>query len=189
MTKPSKNIPIFKLYGENDPWPTPDLIHCETISARSSVHQHEIKLHQHADLYQLLYIRQGTAHIEIEGAQRTIREPTIQVVPPLYVHGFRFETDIDGYVLTLAAPLVAQLEAELSPNISQAATYPVGPWATRLNSLFEVLQIEYEGNETARNTLLQALVTALSVWLARHARRNDALAGTNDRARDTWPVF
>ena len=189
MTNKQSNIPIFKLYGENDNWPTPDLIHCEPISARSTINQHEIRLHQHADLYQLLYIRQGTAHVEIEGARRIIREPSLQVVPPLYVHGFRFEEDIDGYVLTLAAPLVAQLEAQLEPKLSLAACYPVGDWAKKLDVLFEVLQQEYEGNEAARDTLLQALVSTLAVWLTRRRRRTDPITGTGDRARDYLATY
>lgn len=189
MTNIKSTIPIFKLYGESNDWPTPDLIHCEPISARSSVHQHEIKPHQHADLYQLLYIRSGTAHVEVEGIRRIIREPSIQVVPPLYVHGFQFEADIDGYVLTLAAPLVAQLEAQLEPKLALAACYPVGDWATRLDALFEVLQKEYEGNEKARDTMLQALVSTLAVWLARRHRRNDAVTGTGDRARDYLATY
>ena len=37
MTKTA--IPVFKLYGENQQWPTPDLLHCETISRRSLEYQ------------------------------------------------------------------------------------------------------------------------------------------------------
>ena len=33
MNKPDlRLIPVFKLYGESLDWPTPDLLHCETIS-------------------------------------------------------------------------------------------------------------------------------------------------------------
>ncbi|MCU1717946.1 helix-turn-helix domain-containing protein [Pseudomonas sp. 5P_3.1_Bac2] len=184
MDKTQMAVPVFKLYGEMQGWPTPDLMHCETISARSSKHHGEIQLHQHVDLYQLFYIRSGVAQVEIEGVHQEIREPSIQVVPPLFVHGFQFDKDVDGYVLTLAAPLVAQLEAQLEPNLSSAACYPVREWSQHLDTLFAVLQSEYEGSETARNTLLQALVDALAVWLARRRKRHDAVSGSSERSRD-----
>ena len=31
-------IPVFKLYGDGADWPTPDLLHCESIAARSRLH-------------------------------------------------------------------------------------------------------------------------------------------------------
>jgi AraC family transcriptional activator of pobA len=189
MVKTTTSIPVFKLYGENQDWPTPDLIHCETISSRSSKHHWEIQSHQHASLYQLFYIRNGVCQVEIEGVQREIREPSIQVVPALFVHGFQFADDIDGYVLTLAAPLVSQLEAELDPKLSEAACYPVLEWGQHLDTLFAVLQREYEGSDMARDTLLQAMVNALAVWLARQRKRSDAVASGGERGRDYMVAF
>ena len=31
-----QTVPVFKLYGEECGWPTPDLLHCESILQRSS---------------------------------------------------------------------------------------------------------------------------------------------------------
>lgn len=182
-------IPMFKLYGENHSWPTPDLIHCESIPKRSSLYQWEIQPHQHADLYQLFYIQSGSAHVEIEGVKRSIPEASIQVIPPLFVHGFHFSEDIEGYVLTLAAPLVAQLETQLSPKLSTASCYPVRDAKNRLNSLFSALLYEYEGQELLRDSLLQALVNALTVWLARQNNRNDSVSNSHGRGRETLRAF
>src|SRR3990167_2421429 len=60
-------IPVFKLYGETGVWPTPDLIHCESIAERSRLHDWEIKPHRHSDLVQLLYVQDGCAELEVEG--------------------------------------------------------------------------------------------------------------------------
>ena len=62
-----QNVPVFKLYGEECGWPTPDLLHCESILQRSSLYQWHIRVHQHADMVQLLYLHQGRAEIEING--------------------------------------------------------------------------------------------------------------------------
>ena len=40
-------IPVFKLYGDGADWPTPDLLHCESIAARSRLHDWEIGAHRH----------------------------------------------------------------------------------------------------------------------------------------------
>ena len=33
----TNTVPVFKLYGEERDWPTPDLLHCESIVQRSSL--------------------------------------------------------------------------------------------------------------------------------------------------------
>ena len=52
-----QTVPVFKLYGEECGWPTPDLLHCESILQRSSLYQWHIRVHQHAEMVQLLYLR------------------------------------------------------------------------------------------------------------------------------------
>ena len=101
MTTPA--IPVFKLYGEQQDWLSPDLLHCETISLRSRIHDWEIRTHRHADLCQLLYVHKGRARVEVEGQYQELTESSIQVIPPLCVHGFQFSPDVEGFVLTLAA--------------------------------------------------------------------------------------
>ena len=59
-------IPVFKLYGEEQGWPTPELLHCESILQRSHLYEWHIRVHQHAELVQLLYLHKGRAEIEIE---------------------------------------------------------------------------------------------------------------------------
>ena len=54
----ASTIPVFKLYGEDQGWPTPDLLHCESILQRSHLYEWHIRVHQHAELVQLLYLPQ-----------------------------------------------------------------------------------------------------------------------------------
>lgn len=154
MNKPAlPSIPVFKLYGESLDWPTPDLLHCETISKRSREHHWEIKPHRHADLCQLLFVHRGQAELEIEGQRTLLGESALQILPALSVHGFRFSEDIDGYVVTLAAPLMAHLQAQLGHSVNALAvaeSYPAGADGDYLNSLFAALQNEYQGREPAR---------------------------------------
>ncbi|OKA24466.1 helix-turn-helix domain-containing protein [Pseudomonas versuta] len=164
------SIPVFKLYGEQHDWLSPDLLHCKTISLRSRVHDWEIRAHRHADLCQLLYVHKGRAQVEVEGQLHVLEQSAIQVIPPLCVHGFQFSPNVEGFVLTLAAPLVAQLQARLGGSISalqRVASYPAGKDRHYLNNLFSVLQSEYVGAQPARDMLLQSLISVLLVWVTR----------------------
>jgi len=184
MNTPLPGIPLFQLYGEHHAWPDTDLLHCESIPARSRLHHWEIKPHRHAELFQLLYVQRGEAQVEIEGERRVIREAAIQVVPPLTVHGFRFSADIQGHVLTFGTALVADLEQRLGAPLSVLAAprcYPLSQDHVRLHGLIDTLQQEYQGSAPARGPMLQALVTALMVWIHRQQR---ALPARNQDERD-----
>lgn len=170
MSTALPGVPLFQLYGESHSRADTDLLHCESISARSRLHHWEIKPHRHAELFQLLYVQQGEAQVEIEGAHSVIRQPAIQVVPPLTVHGFRFNEAIQGHVLTFGTALVAELEQRLGAPLSVLAApgcYPLGQANRQLRTLVDTLQQEYQGNAPARAAMLQALVTTLMVWISR----------------------
>ncbi|MFJ5285008.1 helix-turn-helix domain-containing protein [Pseudomonas sp. NPDC088429] len=173
MNKPDlPSIPVFKLYGESLDWPTPDLLHCETISSRSREHQWEIKPHRHADLCQLLFVFKGQAELEIEGHRTQLQTPAIQVMPPLSVHGFRFSEDVEGFIVTLATPLINHLQAQLGDSVhalAQTENYPAGQDGDYLNSLFTALQAEYNGHQPAREMLMHSLVSVIMVWVSRQA--------------------
>lgn len=170
MPSPLPGIPLFQLYGENSTWPDTDLMHCESIPARSRLHHWEIKPHRHAELFQLLYVQRGEAQVEIEGQRTLIAEAAIQVVPPLAVHGFRFSADIQGYVLTFGTALAAELEQHLGMPLSvlaSAGCFALGKDRLRLHALIDTLHGEYQGNAPARGAMLQALMTTLMVWISR----------------------
>lgn len=173
MNKPAlPSIPVFKLYGESLDWPTPDLLHCETISSRSREHHWEIKPHRHADLCQLLFVYKGQAELEIEGQRTQLETPAIQVLPPLSVHGFRFSEDVEGFIVTLATPLINHLQAQLGDSVhalARAENYPAGKDGDYLNSLFSALQAEYNGHQPAREMLMHSLVSVIMVWVSRQA--------------------
>ncbi|WP_336355316.1 helix-turn-helix domain-containing protein [Pseudomonas granadensis] len=173
MNKPElPSIPVFKLYGESLDWPTPDLLHCETISSRSREHEWEIKPHRHADLCQLLFVFKGQAELEIEGQRTQLQTPAIQVLPPLSVHGFRFSEDVEGFIVTLATPLINHLQAQLGDSVHALASaehYPAGADGDYLNSLFSALQAEYNSHQPAREMLMHSLVSVIMVWVSRQA--------------------
>lgn len=150
--------------------------------ARSRLHDWEIKPHRHADLAQLLYVRKGWAQLQVEGEPTRVEQPSIQFVPPLCIHGFQFSERIDGYVLTLAAPLLARLQAHLGAQrqaLEAPGLYPVGADRRYIDTLFDAIDGEYAGAAPARELLLQSLIGVLAVWLGRQVmvRRAEARPG------------
>ncbi|MGE8437190.1 MAG: helix-turn-helix domain-containing protein [Pseudomonas palmensis] len=186
------SIPVFKLYGETLGWPTPDLLHSESIPARSRLHQWEIEPHRHADLWQLLFLYRGQAEIELEGQVCRLEQAAIQVVPALCVHGFRFSEDVDGYVVTLAAPLVELLQRQLTgvpAALQRGASYLAGADADYLNSLFSTLQAEYQQDLPGRELQLHSLINLMVVWISRQQLRRSAGAQVPERGREYLQRF
>ncbi|AOE85424.1 helix-turn-helix domain-containing protein [Pseudomonas sp. TCU-HL1] len=178
-------VPVFKLYGETAAWPTPDLIHWESIESRSRLHEWEIKPHQHGDLVQVLYVRSGRAELEVEGQVSRIERAALQVVPALCVHGFRFSDDVDGHVLTLAQPLVEQVAGLLdSQALLAPACFAAGDSQPYLDTLFEAISREYAQQAPGRELMLQSLISVLLVWIGRCSlEQSRSEAQQQDRGR------
>lgn len=165
-------IPVFKLYGESSNWWTPDLLHYETIASRSSLHGWEIKPHRHSNLYQLFYVQKGYAKLNIEGKESVYNEGVVQWVSPLCVHGFRFSSDVQGCVLTIASSMISNFERRMkSPlafNVS-ALNLEIGRDRQYLDFLFDSLSREYMHSEAGRELALESWINILLTWLQRRS--------------------
>ncbi|MEE5170927.1 helix-turn-helix domain-containing protein [Pseudomonas alliivorans] len=185
------SVPVFKLYGETTAWPTPDLIHCESIPERSKMHEWEIKPHRHGDLVQLLYVQSGQAILKVEDRVHQVDTPSLQVVPALSVHTFKFAEDIQGHILSLARPLVEQLEAALDISaIGTAHCHALGEDSIYVDTLFSAIAREYRQRKPGRDLMLQSLINVLMVWLSRRGseQRGDD-SPVQERGREHLQVF
>jgi AraC family transcriptional activator of pobA len=165
------NAPIYQLYGEQQGWPTPDLIHCESIPERSSLHQWVIKPHRHNDLIQVLYMRAGRADANVDGVSYALQPPAMLLIPAMCIHGFSFSRDVDGHVLTLAEPLVQQLAARLEilqPLLQAPVYHPLGV-EDEPEYLIAAIEHEYGHPAPERDYVLESLVGTLLVSLARRS--------------------
>ena len=78
----------YNLFGEVRD--LPDVVHCETIAARSVLHDWEFAPHRHARLHQVLLIARGGGRATLEGREHRLRPMSVVNVPAGQVHGFRF---------------------------------------------------------------------------------------------------
>ncbi|EGB98961.2 helix-turn-helix domain-containing protein [Pseudomonas juntendi] len=169
MAKPSISVPAFKLYGESAAWPAADLMHCESIAERSSLHDWEIKPHRHVDLFQILYVRKGIAELQVEDNNVHSQVPIVQVVPALSIHTFSFSSDVEGYILTFASPILQSLPPSLESEFSRPLCLPAQNEVDHLDWLFGEINAEHQQGRSGRELALHSLINLLIVWITRHA--------------------
>ncbi|RJF99190.1 helix-turn-helix domain-containing protein [Noviherbaspirillum saxi] len=168
------SIPVYKLYGEQDPWPTPEMVHCESIASRSRLHNWHIKPHQHNGLFQILYLHSGSARIQLDDKQSLMQGGQVLMVPQICIHGFEFDRNTVGHVVTLAYPLISKLTRQMGDGLV-ALTHPSlhtlgeDEESAHIRMAFAALDAEYRATAPHRDILIEALLGAILVWLTRHA--------------------
>ena len=161
------------LFGESTD--LPDLVHCETIASRSSLHDWELAPHQHDRLHQFLFVASGAGTVFFEGEGRPLTPPCIVNVPPGTVHAFVFQPGTEGFVVTLAdemLDLIYEGAQDIRLVLSQAAVV-----LTDEAMVLGVQQIwheykkafneEFNGLGQARDLVLRGLCSALAGQVAR----------------------
>jgi AraC family transcriptional activator of pobA len=161
----STPIQTFNLFGEAGD--LPDVVHCETIAARSVLHDWEFAPHRHARLHQVLLIARGGGRATLEGRPHRLRPMTVVNVPTGQVHGFSFTPGTQGWVVTFPTEI---LDEVLTPSqglvrtLSEAAVLRGTPPMRRLMT---ELFAEYRGRDFARAHILKALSAMLLGHVAR----------------------
>ena len=171
-------VPVFELYGEKGARPALDPIHVESIASRSSLHNWEIRPHRHHGLFQLLWLAAGAGQLMLDDAPGELVAGSVVLVPQHCVHGFRFERDAGGLVLTLAYPMLAGLSGELGRRLlalssAQVLRLDSAGGRGQIEPLLRSLAEEYENPEPFRPQLLEALVVAVLALLLRQPEINE----------------
>lgn len=184
MVRP--NIPQFHLYGEQESFADPGFVHIETIESRSRRNDWEISPHRHDRLDQLLILRSGGVAVRIDTGEEHRKGPVAIFVPAMTVHGFRFDGQVDGDVLTFSA----DLGSNVVPPHYPAPLFPGRPLVQPLdasqiaaiNPLLSQLKVECSGHDSGRIAASSWLVALLLLQVER-AR---TLTGVSaDAARET----
>ena len=180
-------VPVYKLYGEESVWPAPDLLHVESIASRSRLHDWQIALHQHSGLFQILFLEQGRAIVRIDECEQEMQAGQAVLVPQLCVHGFSFEAGALGHVVMLAYPLFHKLAQDKDSPLAaldRPCLLAAEDEGERrfLAMAFAELDGEYRGNAPYRGAVLDTLLRAILLRLARHALAPTA-GGDIDRRR------
>lgn len=183
-------IPRFFLYGEPPRDADERFVHVETIADRSRMYDWRIRPHAHRDLHQLLMIVSGAGTMIAESERSPFCAPSITIVPAGTVHGFAFQPETEGYVVTLADRLLRDLEREEvafgrlfeAASVTELKTDPAA-----LEEMAETLQRlkrELIWHAPASSAAATALVLTLLVQAVRalHDRSATVCAANSSRA-------
>ena len=167
-----KPVPSYALYGSEAAADDPGFLHIETLAISSRPFAGRIKAHRHRDLFQILLLQQGEAQVEVDGTDLYLSEPTVITLPPGYVHSFRFFEGTDGFILTLALPLMSQTDSAsrfsfmtLDPMIIPLQRQSRA--AQQIEGLIEMMAQELSEPDNWRTEICGHLVRALLIWLQR----------------------
>jgi AraC family transcriptional activator of pobA len=169
-----RGIPSFALYGERAAALEMDPLHIESIQSRSSKYLWKIGTHRHVGLAQCVYVTAGPVAIDLEGVHSQLAGPALCIIPAGTIHGFSFQRDTRGYVLTMElnrliggtsavhrGPITALFGA---PRIIELTANPA--LAERSTRLFEVLIQEFNQPDVTALPVSGLLACSLLAVLA-----------------------
>ncbi len=159
-------ITSYNLFGETDEMA--DVVHCETIAARSVLHDWTLSPHRHGRLHQVLLLASGGGVALVEGEERALGGGVVVNMPAGAVHGFRFDPGTEGWVLTLPADLLDELLRPAEGLWAELRHPRVDPGAEGLAAPMRAIFAEYEGRNFARAQMLRMLAGQVLALLARH---------------------
>lgn len=164
-------IPVFDLYGAPSRDQVPGFLHAERIRVRARLHGWSISTHRHRDLYQAFLIADGGGTIEAEGRRETFGAPHFLWIPAGVVHGFRFEPDTDGHVVTVAADFLDEalgrsVARDLAP-LRDRFVSAIPAEAEDLARTFAAIEAECAADRPAARLAAAAAFDHILVGLAR----------------------
>ena len=170
-------IPSFFLYGEAPIAVGDRFLHLESLDDRSRPSNWNIRPHAHADLNHIFYIAQGSGQMRAEAAVIAFSAPCLLLVPARVVHGFSYETDTAGSVLTVSEAYLRDLigrEPAFAPLFA-APSAVASATARTIESHLRDLGRELAWTAPGHAAAVEALLVRLLVEVLRSERRVNAL--------------
>lgn len=172
----TKVIPNYALYGDQAKSSWENLFDFEWIPKRSKPYNWNISPHKHDAFIQILYLSEGGAEVILDGARLQAVAPCILVIPAQTVHGFVFQSDVNGPVVTAAQSPLESMASLLMPEllalIRKPALIPLdaqGAHVQAMMALFLAIEQETQIHAVGQMAAGMSLLTALCVHIARLA--------------------
>jgi AraC family transcriptional activator of pobA len=109
----TETIPKYILYGDGPDSLGSWSLNVEPLADRCRERGWHIGLHRHPSFGQMVFVRSGRGTISVEDRAISFRSPCVMIVPLHCAHGFDYEADSDGWVLTVADHYLNQLNERL----------------------------------------------------------------------------
>ncbi len=160
-------IPNYTLYGDQNDELFPDILHCESIAARSGKHNWKIAPHRHHALHQFFWLSSGGGTISIDGKRHSLEPPVMITLPALVVHGFEFIRQTKGWVITIPVMVLEDTLRQTAEIKQKLATPFLLPGSHYQQVYFEQIAEEHQMMEPGRQQRLAHLAGLLAIDIAR----------------------
>lgn len=161
-------------------------IHYDVLENLAAFYGRDMPVHRHAQYVQIHYIDRGVIDFHIDDKVYEVIGPSCFFTPASIPHSFRTDPSARGHVLTIHQSLAWQLmQDNVSREINTSLTEAIclerdrlpdeqkTQW-TLLNSILEDIQLEWSGNQAAKELALESLVRLLLIRLARLSFKRSA---------------
>ena len=165
----------YNLFGETGD--LPDVVHCETIEARSLLTDWTFSPHRHGNLHQVLVLETGGGEALMDGKRIELSPMKLVNVPAGCVHGYNFIAGTKGWVVTLAAEVLDDVLSgaeRLAPAINRSIVVAAN---SEVLDLMGAIFSQFDSRAFARAHILQGLSAALIGMTARIIEEEGAHAG------------
>jgi AraC family transcriptional activator of pobA len=102
-------VPRFFLYGEAPRAVGDRFLHYEALDDRTRPNNWNIRPHAHGNLNHIFHITEGGGEMQADGVVTAFEAPCLLLIPAGVVHGFTYETETSGSVLTISEPYLREL--------------------------------------------------------------------------------
>jgi AraC family transcriptional activator of pobA len=181
MTSIDSAVPTFYLYGEPRRMVEERFVHVEALVDRTRPSEWTIRPHTHPELNHIFHVSTGGGAVVTDDGPLPFTAPCLLLVPAGAVHGFRWDLESAGSVVTLAASYLqdfARRDTSLDTLFDTISVVPCDAAADdlvapMLRALGQELGWAAPGHRAAADAgLLALLVVALRLKAPRHEGRS-----------------
>ncbi len=181
-------IPFYHLYGETFMQWEPGSVHIESIVSRSRILGWEIKPHRHHKLAQIICVFDGEWNVELDDARFNLSGNWLVMIPPGVVHGFQFEPDTQGFVLSINSDFLAELLINSEMPSAQEALWLPQPvefsdarYIVQFQQVLLSLDDEIKRGEADSRTAIVHLLQLLFINIRRQQRLESLQSDSSSR--------
>lgn len=192
-----KNLLNYKgLYGDNNQHELANFVHYELLATRSKLYNWEINEHLHTDLFQIFIISSGEGILIQDNNKIILKAPCFLLIPSNTFHGFEFQSDITGEVLTISEQFVETIFAKtplILLELNKAKQYSFNQ--ENQDSLNDLLYLknkivkEIAENNHYKQLCLQSLFQLFFIGLHSQNTLDNEKEATNNRTLSYFNAF
>ncbi|MCX6218431.1 helix-turn-helix domain-containing protein [Spirosoma sp.] len=184
------------LYGQANTKPDAEYLYSELLETRSQSFDWVIQPHIHARLFQVFFIETGQFNFQEASRERQLTGPCLLLIPPTALHGFVYNADVRGRILTLSDALIDALFPGGSPVTAMLGSLQClsTVWetysASRVSELIKAIDDELFDDQPEKRLMLQSCLQQFFLVVYRLWQQSEQTgSGTNNLSLQYFRKF